>query len=334
MVVHFPENEEMTEYKDLESSKNSPHNKDFIKNIVIAVLLINLLFSIGYIVYNKETNNRNMNEMQGSINDLERSREILKQELRIVRADFEDTKTRVVKKDSTLNYQDRLILDKQKEIQSILNKEGITSEELHRAKRLIVSLQTDIKEYKKEIARLKAENVQLTDKNTLLSSENSNLTEHNKHIESNLDKEKMNRENLIKETNSTLSISNYTIKGVHVKSSGKEVETTKAKRIDKVNVTFDLDKNLNAESEEKELFVAVYKPNGEVGKFKGANSGEMTLRSGVKINYSDRVKINYNNMSGSRVSFDWMDYEFPKGDYKIDIYQNGYKVGQNVIRLK
>ena len=60
----------------------------------------------------------------------------------------------------------------------------------------------------------------------------------------------------------------------------------------------------------------------------------MTLRSGVKINYSDRVKINYNNMSGSRVSFDWMDYEFPKGDYKIDIYQNGYKVGQNVIRLK
>ena len=39
-------------------------------------------------------------------------------------------------------------------------------------------------------------------------------------------------------------------------------------------------------------------------------------------------------MSGSRVNFDWVDYDFPKGEYKIDIYQNGYKVGQNVITLR
>lgn len=324
----------MTDYKDLEPTNNSKHKKDFIKNIIIAALAVCLLLAIFYIVYKEEANSKNSVEMQGNINDLERSREILKQELRIVRADFDDAKTRVVKKDSSLGYQDRMILEKQKEIQSILNKEGITSDELQRAKRLIASLQADIKVFKEEIIRLKDENLKLTNKNTALASENSDLSSQKKTVESNLNQEVENKNNLIKETNSTLSISNYSIKGLVVKSSGREVETTRARRIDKVRVTFDLDKNLNATSENKELYVSVYKPNGEVGKFKGADSGEITLRSGASIKYSDRVNVNYNNMSGARVKFDWIDFDFPKGEYKIDIYQNGYKVGQNTITLK
>lgn len=324
----------MADYKNLEPTNNSKHKKDFIKNIIIAALAVCLLLAVFYIVYTEEANSKNSVEMQGNINDLERSREILKQELRIVRADFDDAKTRVVKKDSSLGYQDRMILEKQKEIQSILNKEGITSDELQRAKRLIASLQADIKVFKEEIVRLKDENLKLTNKNTALASENSNLSDQKKTVESDLSQEKENKNNLIKETNSTLSISNYSIKGLVVKSSGREVETNRARRIDKVRVTFDLDKNLNATSENKELYVTVYKPNGEVGKFVGANSGEITLRSGSAIRYSDRVNVNYNNMSGARVKFDWVDYEFPKGEYKIDIYQNGYKVGQNTITLK
>ncbi|GEM52974.1 hypothetical protein F0358_03005 [Empedobacter brevis] len=324
----------MTEYKDLEPSTNPKHKNEFVKNIIIAVLAVALLLAIGYIVYSKEANAKNSIEMQSDINDLERSREILKQELRIVRADFDDAKTRVVKKDSSLSYQDRLILEKQKEIQAILNKEDITGDELNRAKRLITSLQADIKVYKEEIVRLKDENKKLTNKNTELTSQNSNLTDQKQAVETHLNEEKESHQNLIKETNSTLSISNYTITGLRVKSSGKEIETTRARRIDKVRVSFDLDKNLNATSEIKELYVTVYKPNGEIGKFKGANSGETTLRSGSSIDYSDRVKVDYNNMSGSRVTFDWVDYDFPKGEYKIDIYQNGYKVGQNVITLK
>lgn len=324
----------MTEYKDLEFSTDPKHKKEFVKNIIIAVLTVALLLAVAYIVYSKEANAKSSIEMQTDINDLERSREILKQELRLVRADFDDAKTRVVKKDSSLSYQDRLILEKQKEIQAILNKEEISSNELNRAKRLIVSLQADIKVYKEEIIRLKNENKILTNKNTELTSKNSDLTEQKKSVETNLNEEKESRQNLIKETNSTLSISNYTIKGLQVRSSGKEIETTRARRIDKVRVSFDLDKNLNATSETKELYVTIYKPDGEIGKFKGANSGETTLRSGSSIDYSDRVKVNYNSMSGSRVTFDWVDYDFPKGEYKIDIYQNGYKVGQNVITLR
>jgi FtsZ-binding cell division protein ZapB len=323
----------MTEYKDLEPSTNPKHNKEFLKNIVIAALAVMLLLAVGYIVYSKEANAKNSNEMQSDINDLERSREILKQELRIIRSDFDDAKTRVVKKDSSLSYQDRLILEKQKEIQSILNKEAITTIELNRAKRLISSLQADIKVYKEEITRLKDENTKLTNKNTELTSENSNLSNEKKTVETNLHQEKESHQNLINETNSTLSISNYTIKGFRVKSNGKEIETSRARRIDKVRVSFDLDKNLNATSENKELYVSIFKPNGDIGKFKGADSGKVKLRSGNSVDYSDRVEVSYNNMSGSRVSFDWVDYEFPKGEYKIDIYQNGYKVGQNVITL-
>ncbi len=71
--------------------------------------------------------------MQSDIDDLERSREILKQELRINRCDFDDAKTGVVNKDSSLSYEDRLILEKTKRDSMNLNKEGITSGELQRA---------------------------------------------------------------------------------------------------------------------------------------------------------------------------------------------------------
>jgi len=313
---------------------NLDNKPTFSKNMIILLLAIALVGTIGYIIYDKQNNKKEEGIESLTINDLERSREILKQELRIARADYDTAKTQVSTKNVDLEEKDRQIFDKQKRIQNLLNQEEISKEDINQAKRLIVSLKTDLGEYKRQIEVLREQNKHLQNKNETLTQENLVASDLNKKISEDLDKVTTEKELEKSNVNATLSISNYELTGLRVKNSGKEVETNRASRINKVRVTFNVDANNNSISEGKELFVAIYKPDGKLGRFDGANAGQIPLRSGNVVDYSDRVRFNYDAKQGNKIVFDWKDYDFPKGEYKIDIYQNGFKIGQSKINLK
>lgn len=316
------------EYIDLD---NKP---TFSKNIIILLLSIVLCGAIGYIFYQDRQHKMAKNGEISMIDDLERSREILKQELRLARADYDTAKTVIVAKDADLIEKDRIIFEKQKKIQHILNQDDLTKSDLYEAKRLITSLKAELDDYKEQIRILKAQNKKLQEDNTELAETNKLVSEKNEVISKNLETVKTEKESLNKNVNSTLSISNYNLTGLRVKSSGKEVETERASRINKMRVRFTVDPNQNALSETKELFIAIYKPDGTLGRFEDANPGKLPLRSGKSVEFSDRVTFNFDATKGNRISFDWKDYDFPKGDYVIDIYNNGFKIGQNKISLK
>ena len=319
------------EQKDYVNLENKP---TFSKNMIILLLSIALIGTVGYILFEKQNHDREMDMEALTINDLERSREILKQELRIARADYDTAKIAIVDKDAEMHEKDRLIFEKQKQIQSILNQEKISENELYEAKRLITSLRVDLEDYKKQIEILKTQNKQLASENDALTQENSVISEKNVAISKNLENVTNESEAQKANVNSTLSISNYTLTGLKVRNSGKEIETEKASRINKLRVTFEVDPNKKAINENKELYIAIYNPDGSLGKFEDSNPGKITLRSGSEVDYSDKVSFKFDPTKGNKISFDWKDYNFPKGDYKIDIYQNGFKIGQNKISLK
>lgn len=316
------------EYIDLE---NKPL---FSKNMIILLLSIVLVGALGYIFLDKYNHSKEVDITGATINDLERSRELLKQQLRIARADYDTAKSVMVIKDYDLQQKDQLIFEKQKKIQNILNQEQISKDDLEQAKRLIVSLRTELGEYQRQIEVLRLQNERLQNKNTVLTEENALVNQKNKQIATDLDQVKADKEAEKNVVNSTLSISNYSLTGLRIRNSGKEVETERAKRIDKIRVSFDVDANSNALSENKELFVAIYKPDGTLGIFEDATSGKLPLRSGQVIEYSDRVIFKYDANKSNSIVFDWKDYNFPKGEYKIDIYNNGFKIAQNKISLK
>lgn len=306
----------------------------FSKNMIILLLSIALLGTIGYIVYEKIQHNREITSGAETINDLERSRELLKQELRLTRSDYDSAKSKIEIKDADLQKKDDLIFEKQKRIQNILNQENISRKDLDYAKRLILSLRTELNEYKERIEILLVENKELKTKNNQLVTEKDQVVSHNKQLVSNLESTIVEKEAEKAKVNATLSVSNYKLTGLKVRNSGKEVETDKASRINKLRVTFDIDPNSNAFAETKEIYIAIYKPDGKLGIFEGANKGTIPLRSGKNVDYSDRFIFNYDPIKGNKVSFDWKDYDFPKGDYKIDIYNNGFKIAQNTITLR
>ena len=66
------------------------------------------------------------------------------------------------------------------------------------------------------------------------------------------------RESVI-DVGSTLHASNFYILGIDEKKGGKEKETTKAKRVDKIRISFDLDENRISTTGPKDLSSRIFK---------------------------------------------------------------------------
>ncbi len=134
---------------------------------------------------------------------------------------------------------------------------------------------------------------------------------------------------------STLHASNINIAAINVRGNGKEKETSKAKKADMFRVSFDLDENRIAPSGQKELYVVVIGPDGKPITIPSNGSGEFQTRDeGSKV-YTSKVDINYEQGKRTPVSFDWkQENHYQTGDYKIEIYHNGYKIGEGTKSLR
>lgn len=295
--------------------------------IIIGVLAALLLGSLGYNFYQHQHNKSEMGLMEVDLKDTEQAKIILQNQLDSLTEEFEQSRVDMEVKDSLLSKRDAEIFDKQKEIQNILNKSNVSESELKQAKRMINALNADIARFKQEIAVLQQKNDSLLVVNDTLRYNSFKLGE-----KANIQKQKA--EATEKKMRSTFSVSNYQITGLRVRNSGKEVETDKAKRIDKLRVSFDLDPNEFAESGEQEIYIAVYKPDGTLGKFTDASPGQLETWSLGSVEYSDKVAFDYTKGTKQNVTFDWEEYDFPKGTYKIDLYQNGLKIGQKSLNLR
>lgn len=305
----------------------SPAPKKSGERILIAVLGLLLLGSVGYNIYQAQDKKEAVELFTVDLKDQENAKIQLQEQLDLLSEEFENTRKDLSIRDSILSKRDAEIFEKQKEIQNILNKKDVSESELKKAKRLINSLNSEIARFKDEIQILKAKNDSLVVVNTTLATEKESVSQ-----ELATEKEKaVEKDNNVR---STFSISNYKLIGLKVKSSGKEVETDKARRIDKLRVSFDIDPNQYAESGQKEIYIAIFKPDGQLGHFEGANSGEIDTWSLGKVQYSDKVSFHYTKGTKQTITFDWQNYEFPKGTYRIDLYQNGFKIGQKTLDLR
>src|SRR5690606_2689617 len=311
----------------IDTPDNNAQSNKRQEHIIVGVLAALLIGSLIFNFYQHQSNKAEKELLEVDLADTEQARIVLQNQLTSLTEEFEASRMDLEAKDSLLSQRDAEIFDKQKEIQNILNKSELSDSELRQAKRMINALNADITRFKQEIASLQKKNDSLLVVNDTLRYNQFKMSEK-------VVKEQAKSEATEQKMRSTFSVSNYQITGLRVRNSGKEVETDKAKRIDKMRVSFDLDPNEFAESGPKEIFIAIYKPDGTLGKFKDASPGELETWSLGKIEYSDKVTFDYTKGTRQNISFDWEEYDFPKGTYKIDLYQNGLKIGQKSLSLR
>jgi chaperonin cofactor prefoldin len=213
------------------------------------------------------------------------------------------------------------------EINTILKKKNATQSELARAKTLIEELNA-------QIENLQAENTRLTGENQTLTTEKTQLITEKETLQTDLattQTEKKALEQTV-DVGSTFSASNIAIVPINEKSGGKEKETTTAKKVDKLVVSFDVENRI-AKSGPTDMYVMVTAPDGKVISVENVGGTFTTREEGDKT-FTSKITVNYEQGKRQNVQLPLIQDKFQTGDYKIQVYQNGFKIGEGVRTLK
>lgn len=322
-------------YTDYPSTGSAPANgpqqpKDN-RNLIYGVLSVLLLGSLGYIVYDKSKSNQQIQQQQAQITTTTNEKDSLDNEFKNALQRMDSLTGNNAQLQGKLSDREAAINKLKEEYQAESKKDHADKSKLQS---LINQLNGKINDYETQIAQLTAENVQLTTNNKTLTVQRDSLTTTAQTLSSNLassDSEKAH----VTDVASTLHASNINIAAIDVKGNGKEKTTSTARKADMFRVSFDLDENRIAPSGQKELYVVVTSPDGKPVTIPANGSGEFQTRDeGAKV-FTNKVDVQYEQGKRTPVSFDWkQENHYQAGDYKIEIYHNGYKIGEGTKSLK
>jgi len=323
-MIDIKKTEEPASIKMQVGEKKNKSNK----SLLLALLLIALLGTWGYIIWDKNNTKELITQKDNTISATATQRDELQKELEDATIRYDIIKTSSTKKDSMIDVKDREIQNKRKQINTLLAKVNASQAELAEVKSLIASLNTDIEGYKAQIEILEGQKIELTKANQNLSNQRDNIQ---KDYDSSIEELK-NRDKIIN-VGSTLHASNFSIVPIDEKGNGKIKETTNAKKVDKLRISFDLDENMITPSGAKKLYIIITDPTGKV--MTTDESDKFNTQDNGYLDFTQQMEINYTKNQRQTVSFDWKSGgKFIIGDYKIEVYNNGFKIGQGIRQLK
>jgi len=295
-------------------------NSGFLK-VLVALLGVGIL-GLGYYTYD-------------NYNEFKETKQILQQE-----------------KESVVNELEGLKLDYDQAIQDKQEVSGKLEEAKTRVESLISEIKKEknikfslIKKYKREIFKIKKQRDELYKIADSLRLSNQQLVVEKDSLSNDLTVQRQYNDTLLSK-NEELSTkmsdvmsrakvlypANIKATGVKVRSSGKVIETARRRRAQQIRVCFTVPKNSIVENGPQKFYIKVVNPDGTViGSQDVVNIGEN------QINVSKVEEVIYEQRALEVCSFvkpQDKDTEIIKGDYSIEIYHNGQKVGSSNLTLK
>ncbi len=280
-----------------------------MKTKLLVTLSALVLVLSSYLLYNSLNNEMSEAEIETQFIDLKSDYEFIQKDLEIAVKD--------------VNFDNKEILAQKNRIESLMKKNKLSQEELTEAKEIMRTISKNfLKNYKQRVVVLEGEKLKLLDEKDKIVIEVSKLKDKIDELDKTVIKEKIvsqKKDQLINYA-SKLTLSNFLLKSFKVRNSGKEIETDRASRIDRIKVSFDINENILAESGEKQIYMVIKKPTGETVTFSNKPSGVFNYRK-KKILYSDKIVFNYNKGQEQSLEFVWDNEEFKRGDYVMEVYE-------------
>ena len=316
------------------SGSGTPHQlpKDNRK-LIYGILIAALIGTWGYIIYDKSKTKETVTQLQSRVVNIDSARNAIQQDFLTVSAKADSLTQNNIQLHGDLADKQSAIQKLKGNIGSILKKKNASDGELAHAKQMIGELNGKMDSYIAEIDKLKGENQQLTSTNVQLNTDKTQLAADKQGLEQSLTTTKTEKKQLEDKVDvaSTLHASSIGIAAIKVSGSGKEKETTTAKRANLIRIAFNLDENRVTPSGTKDIYVVVTGPDG-----KPITEGTtFNTRDEGSKNFTSKVSVNYEQGKAVPVSFDWRQNDkYKEGDYRIEIYNNGFKIGEGVKTLK
>ncbi|MFZ9221203.1 MAG: hypothetical protein ACO22Y_06790, partial [Sediminibacterium sp.] len=209
------------------------------------------------------------------------------------------------------------------DIGALLTKKNATDKELEEAKSLIATLNSKVAELFTDLSKAQEENKQLNAKNQDLTNQNTTLS-------SNLNTTTKEKERL-QDIGSTLHASTFSIQALRIKEDGTEKATKSAKRANTIRIAFQIDKNRITPSGPQDLYICITAPDGKAF----GEGGTITTREDGNKAFSNKVAVQYEQNAVLPVSYDVKNAnKFIEGEYKIEVYHNGFKIGEGKTSLR
>lgn len=196
-----------------------------------------------------------------------------------------------------------------------------------------------LRRYRGQLATLKATNDRLIEEVDSLRLQNNLLTEEKDSIDTQLKIQTVYNDTLVAqnmelakkvEIGGAINIENVKVTAMKMRSNGKYTETNKAQKTDAFKIAFRLMENEIASPGDKEAYIVLKNPKGQVINSKGT----FILKDGNELKYTDQTVVNYENAALEVVMMvDRKGDKFIKGTYNVDVYVDGKLAGRTKIQL-
>jgi myosin heavy subunit len=307
---------------------NTPGKRDS-RNLIIGLMAVGLVASLVYLAINQNNSSQAIEQTHTQIAQISDAKGQIQKSFdeSLVRLDsMSGISSDMRVKLKGLNAQ---IAQKKVEIRRILNNRNATAAELAKAKELISQLNDRIDNMEQDVTRLTTDNQSLTRDKVQLIQDNTSLT-------SDLQTTTAVKTDLEKKVDiaSTLNASNISITPVDVRSNGKEKITNTAKHVNKLLISFDVTNRI-AQSGMTDVYVCITGPDGKNMVVPAAEPTTFTTREEGDKSYTAKVPVDFQMTQKKTVEFAFTPAgKFQQGSYTIQIYQNGYKIGEGTRELK
>jgi hypothetical protein len=301
----------------MSSEKNSGSKKwiiiaGLLLIVIVAILIWFLPMKSKYlsIISEKEAQR---SELQNDLNDLMEKHNSIKAEYGAL--------------SDTLSKKDSIILANAKEIQELLNYKW----EYAKVNKKLELLRKISQGYVHQLDSLYTVNRELGEENEKIRQQYSKEQDRTRELSK--DKEKLNEKITLATVLKAYSISTV---GVRLTGSGKEKETDKASKIERVKICFTLGENKLVEPGRKTIYVRIVRPDDVVVTQKV--DGDYTFEfNGQTLEFTSKQEIDYQNKDTSTCIY-WTKKSKEEsamvGTYNVFIYADGFEIGTSSFILK
>jgi chromosome segregation ATPase len=318
---------------------NSTQSKQNLTAILIGIIIL-LLALVGYLWFNNTKLVKSNEGQKTEMMELQKVQAELDQDYQAALESLEEMRGSNAQLNSLIDSQKAELKAQKEKINGLI----WSKKELDKARAEIKTLNANVAKYLADIQQLKQENKILTESNSQLSmrvEEEIKAKEEVIQAKNNITTEK---ENLTK-TNAALSskvdmanaikINFMEVKGYEIKDDGKLKEKSKGKDIEMLRVCFVTETNMVTGAGQKKFYIRIINPLGETMTVEDQGGGVLTNKlDNSQVRFTTSGEINYKN-EDTNACIDWtVAQKLEKGEYKIEMYNNGFLVGKGQFKLK
>lgn len=307
----------------MEHNGQKDNSKKYLIIIIIILLLMNAFFIFHYV-----STDRELTQTTEELTNVTSVRDELDKLLEESNEQLTLYKGKNAELDKLLESKNAEIQNKAKEIEDLIKKGKADARSLKKIREELDVLRYYVKKYKAQIDSLGKANQILVSKNKEISadlekekSRNENLTMNNIKLE--------NKVNLGKK----LAFTKLNITGINRRGSGRETETSRSKRIDLIKVEFTLDMNYLADLGTKDFYLRIISPEGSTLSSESTGGGSFRFQ-GEDALYTMKHSAEFDNTGQTIVFYYNKGSEWVSGDYKAELYADGFLIGSQNLRLR